>query len=259
MVELDRMPQHTEKDAKAMARYGDHEKGLDSEVIQFAFEGHAIVKTFYDYHDIAENLLKGLNVTVNNNKLVPPEDRAAWFIKTSHNDEIWDRLKKNGARVVDIKGREHLVIPNAHSSDHSIYFFGSILDRSRDIAHEIGVMCGLPVIEVRGGRPINDMDLRYERFEAAEKIKDGSGIEANEPVTYTLANLDTNLATRDYAAGAGSDMARRMEDAWPWKTAGAEFDDPFSREALAYYSEALPAAEFIAMIQERINTRSADL
>ena len=232
------LPEHAEEDKDIMGRYKGQEEGFVRDVIDYAFDGNAIIKPFFNYRDLAKGLLERLNVSIeeDDNGLIPVEDRVAWLIKTSQGDEISERMAANKIPVRDAKGNKLDVIPSARANNHTVYFFGSILDRERDLAHEIGVMCGLPALYFdKKGRPINEMDERYEKY-----LKDG--IDANKPAVYKLANLDNNLDTRDFASGA---FLARVKTSWPWAASGEELVDPFSNKALAYYAAALPAAEMV--------------
>ncbi|GEM_PF-2453610 len=66
----------------------------------------------------------------------------------------------------------------------------------RSLFHEVGVICGLPVIRVdEDGRVYNEIDERVDKWFNGESKRDW------EEVTYDLVDLDKNLPDRDYADG----------------------------------------------------------
>lgn len=208
-------------DAKAIARYKKHEEGMDA-VIRYAHEHGLTAKpnpSNFDYHETVLQLLKHLNIKIENpHGLTPIEDREFWLVKLT--PDLQQKMKE-----LDPELAEYRIRYLAHSSNNAVHVFvkeedynlltgeeaidrftpllglrivGDELDEAvteiRDICvHEIGVMLGQDESKLSDGSvfpSFNELDLRYSNFWKTEPV-----------LVATIVNLDENLLTRDYAAG----------------------------------------------------------
>lgn len=171
-----------------------------------------------------------------NPQLKKPQDREFFVVEiTPEREKI---LEKNKLILRDEKGNIKEVIGWAHPSNRAWHIllttsqihdlkdglregagcikYRRVIEEIRlHMAHDYGVMCGLPILRFEGNRPINEMDERYRRGQ--EDITSGkhgtqvalakalfgledwfTGIEGYK--CYPLADLDTNLRVRDYAS-----------------------------------------------------------
>ncbi|GEM_PF-2907591 len=227
----EKLPSYT----KAVERYARHEEGEDA-VIRYAHE-HGLarepLKDRLDYSSWVTYSFRRLSIKVANPKnLTPIENREFRLIKVTRElKRLMLSLPK--AIVVGADGEEHEVAYIAHSSNNAVYVFvgendfdiltnpdrkptPEELGFARDttcvwLIHELGVMLGLiPHRFIRHGigegdqDPVNEIDERFFGF-----VKD-SNIKFPE-LKLDIANLDTNLATRDFAAGSAHGVVRKLK------------------------------------------------
>ncbi|MGD2279366.1 MAG: class II fructose-bisphosphate aldolase, partial [Candidatus Omnitrophota bacterium] len=240
------LPKRPEKDEKAIARYVQHEKGIDA-IIRYAHENGLVDKPAKFILDIKEELpklLKRLNVEISTpDGLTPIEDREIFIIDRGRLPGEMQVMLMN-TTLVDESGKEFRVDCCAHSSNSAIYIFmpesfayEALAGKGQHeewvqemaaetvrwvfyihLAHEVGVICGLPAAPmvhhtpVPGDLPVpeNEIDRRFRALNNADNIKPfvDMGPLKFEPLSLTVADLDKNLLTRDYAAG---DQALRAQ------------------------------------------------
>lgn len=215
-------------DARAIARYVQHEKGIDT-VIRYAHE-HGLAK-----RPSEENFYKKTIGLLSEKLLVKPrkswgipriEDREFFLVPlTEEIRKMKDELPR--AKVIDKNGVEYEVEYYAHSSNKAVHIFidkedfdimmkpeirtvADETDRAlavayiyRKLAHEMGDILGLEVVEVKkdiDGKylVINKLDQRCDEWFSKEKVQ---GDPKDLRLKLKVVDLDTNLKTRDYAAG----------------------------------------------------------
>ncbi|MBU0571183.1 MAG: hypothetical protein KJ995_03450 [Candidatus Omnitrophica bacterium] len=226
---LDILPRRkTQKpeDAKAIERYIQHEKGIDS-VLEYAHENNLVQGMGEIWSESLLNRLQTLlklNITTLDG-LVPVEKREIFWVKMTPDL----KAKMKPVEIVDENGKEHSMNYISHSSNSAIHIFVSekyfeIFDAIaghkievepksekddtatvsayfnadqqegiKSLIHELGVIFGYPVTEVKDGIPYNLLDKRWEKVQQGERP-------ANE-LQATVIDLDQNLLTRDYAMG----------------------------------------------------------
>ncbi|MFA6142867.1 MAG: ROK family protein [Candidatus Omnitrophota bacterium] len=217
--------QRPAEERKAIGRYIQEEEGIDA-VIRYACENGLAKeprKNRFNYSEWVKETLSRLNMNVENpKKLVPIEKRRFRFIKmTSEIKKMMRDLPR--ANIVDSKGREHEIPYAAHSSNNAVYVFVDpdeyemLTDPKRaadpfrlgiikDLAcvlliHEMGVMLGLvPDRFIDRRYPVNEIDKRYSTLKQNPTTR-------FEELTLDIVDLNTNLATRDYAAGRKAQAA----------------------------------------------------
>ena len=175
LLQMD-LPRRTQKDTSAIKSFISHDMGYD-EAIQYAFR-HNIVKKAPTSN--ISKILKQLGITITNPdpaNLYDPHERPVYFIPLV--EGVREVLEKSPAVVIDAEGNEHVItVPEAHTSNSGVYFFVEVEDWEdlgpyaknqfsdmrtkwvRTLVHEIGVMCGLPVIHVDdNGKLYNEFDF----------------------------------------------------------------------------------------------------
>jgi len=209
----------TEKDAGAINRYKQQEK-VDA-ILDYAHKKNFTLTdngVNFDYSKAIGRIISNLRLNIDNpGNMIPLENRQFHVVILT--DEIGKMLEESGIDLEAKNGAKQRVIPIACSSNNTVHIFLheadiSALNRggaNKEFAakhimdylvHEVGVMLGLPILRFIDGRPVNEIDERYNEY-----IVRGS-IARLEPKNYSIANLDTNLATRDYAAGKRRTTAR---------------------------------------------------
>lgn len=243
------LPQRQPKDEKAIDRYIQYEKGMDS-VLRYAHEHGCLIKHSFSHLDIKSfihSVLVMLNINIENpGNLIPIEDREVYYVKQT--PEITKMLEENPLVITDENGNEHKIIPRSLSRNNAVYLFApekeyvyfdyfisnelywdaeelkpwfhcydydrtdratavyihGWYDYDKDahypqmplflgeipdlIVHEIGVMCGLPVISVdKYGQAHNEIDLRWGEYRSMGDKFDAPA------VTYSLVSFDTTL------------------------------------------------------------------
>ena len=199
------------EDAKAIDKYVQQEKGIDT-VIRYAHEHNLPIRISFDnplfsYTLTVQHLIKYLNLVSDDTaSLQLLAARKCYIIPITL--EIDKMLKESVITIIAEDGTVKKQIPYAHSSNNAVHIFlnedeiktlkngeyykgASIADRlMKTVAHEIGVMLGCPILKFEYGMPINEIDIRYRNYLLAKPLASKR---------YSVANLDTNLLTRDYA------------------------------------------------------------
>ncbi|MFH1798972.1 MAG: hypothetical protein ABH844_06555 [Candidatus Omnitrophota bacterium] len=184
------------EDAKAIARYVEHELKIDRPIEDAWKKG--LVTKIENYGTIVLELLQRLNVTITTPEgLIPIEDRDFYMVTvpTGARKTITISYEEDG----EIKESEIKV--NAHSSNNAVYFFAEEYSNAGDVAalaHEIGAVCGLPMLNAKGK---NALDLRYAKKNVETFHGDVSVSESvPEFETLELTVVDSNnIRNRDYA------------------------------------------------------------
>ncbi|MFH1665877.1 MAG: hypothetical protein ABIA77_07015 [Candidatus Omnitrophota bacterium] len=215
------------EDEDAIYRYISHELGLDRIIREAHEKGLAKrpKETTLPFRVAIQHLYSILNVNIQNpEKLWPIEEREFFIIKKT--PEIEKELSEHYMFVADVHGNSTAIIPSAHSSNYAVHLFvdeeayenyfeekGPVWEAKRRaeeeygiaialptylwgmLAHEVGVMCGLPMLVVDPGDEkcfFNEMDIR---------LKEGFLEKKELPHAFLqITDLDKNLLTRDYAA-----------------------------------------------------------
>jgi len=216
------------EDARAIQRYIDHEKGVDTLIADAHKKGLAkkpLVEK-YNYQDEVLKLFNILNIKVENpNNLTPIEDREFFLIPMTR--EILQKMHSLPMVRVPVEGGadEVELFCEAHSSNGAMHIFVDVVTFdaltkrnkvsekvmnaanmivSGTIAHEIAAICNQEMLEYglvsesglyTDAWWVNILDQRY-----ADYIANDGDIPEHE-LMLQIADLDQNLMTRDYAAG----------------------------------------------------------
>jgi len=202
------------EDAKAIARYIKHEKNVDS-LIKFAHEnGYAATPTqkAFDYKQEIKALIEKLGVEVSLEDLESMMNRE--FFMVEYNDDV---EKSDTTTIVDKFGNEHEVFWYAHSSNSAVHvitgasYYDVLIQRpwidneeKKDalkylrerLVHEIGVMLGRPILEVRSNLETNN--ILDQRWKVLKEDPDATF----EKLKLQVVDLD-NVRDRDYAMAKG--------------------------------------------------------
>ncbi len=213
IVRQDILPEWKTEDLKAGETYGQQEQGIDKLLEWCHNPKNFVVKV--DYSREYTGIVKGMTERADTNidvvnplNLMPIEDRPCTIILI--NPEVERRLKECGIELQAQDGTRQTVISYCHSSNGAVNKFvypdqyskwnsdniqvkaAEVRQVMRDIGHEIGVMLGLPILKFEkiGEEffPINEIDQRLNDPKARVTHK-----------TFAIADLDTNLSTRDHA------------------------------------------------------------
>ncbi|OGW76053.1 MAG: hypothetical protein A2Z72_07770, partial [Omnitrophica bacterium RBG_13_46_9] len=253
----DGVPERNKTDRAAINRYIQQETNIDS-VLRFAHDnGLAMTPEaqVFNYKETVRGLLNTLGITVEPpaNGLKPIEERGFFIVRET--DAVKSMLR--AVTVPDKDGIPHLIErPWAHSSNYAVHVFlpenlfdammneTDVLTAYREkatsfvdsvLAHEIGVMLGLPILP--GGT--NEVSRRYQEAlgDFQKPVRHDSFRKKFEPLQMTIVDLDTNLKTRDYAMGENKKFPQNVyyfgvSGIKPEKRASVENAIPFLREFL---------------------------
>ncbi len=212
------MPQIRPEDKQAIARYIQHEKGVDAVIAYAHKQGLAkeLAPTQFDYRNFVERLLSEIGIKVTNPEgLLPIQDRKFYLVKLTK--EIQGMISDNPTAIIDAEGKVHAVTYFAHSSNNAIHIFvpeatfetlmtsdfkagqtAAYREASREVAakltYEIGVTLGFPVTVDSDGNLWNELNRRVVANSDQRKA-----FRVN-PLEVAVVNLD-NVKVRDYAAG----------------------------------------------------------
>jgi len=219
------LPVRTEDDLRAIDRYVRHAGSMDKvikqafkdgRVISFPAKSSARAKINSNIRKRLREMHVDVKPSYDREKVKQMKDIEARDINFILLDKYAEEtLRNDPVVIIDESGEEHTIaMPRGHASDHAIHIFVTQKEYSkiynhgashlftdmgdgltRTLVHEIGVMCGLPVLSVAEGRVFNELDLILEGYSAGIKPADG------EQKTYALVDLDEQTAMRDYAAG----------------------------------------------------------
>lgn len=241
------VPQRKLEDDLAIEAYKSHES-LDR-VIAYAHErglAKEPILSRFNFSDIVQSIYAGLNIEVRNpapGNLIPIEDRKLYLIPlTQEIKAILSQagiLGSNGMHPVAkiaYKDRLILVPCSMTSSNNTVHVFLNEKDYemltlddigmtatnkasirswfTRQISHEIGVMCGIGNSLNNDHLPFNDIDHRYTDASF-------TGKKPSEKLILTLANLD-HVKGRDYAASGiymdftrlAKEVSRKLGKGW---------------------------------------------
>ncbi|MDD5634913.1 MAG: ROK family protein, partial [Candidatus Omnitrophica bacterium] len=205
------------KDMAAILRYMKQE-AYDRNVIQWAHENG--LTTEIDIQEDIDAILEKANISIEG---IEDIKRRKCYLIPADVINVYTRMVRYPVTFVDSQDKVHKIIAYAHSSNNAIHIFlpGHIINQlnsgkqgedtasahqplRRRLAHELGVMVGLPVQRSEPESipdkqvsfmspqamhfPINEIDIRYG---ATEELENKS---------FTVVDLDKNLIKRDYAA-----------------------------------------------------------
>ena len=176
----------SDADEKAIARYIEHQKNEDA-VIRLAHKNNLVTEMQQKPKASYVATLKAkLNLQITTPEgLLPPEERSIFLVQMTPAL----KAKMKPVTVIDENKNEHLVNYDAHSSNKAIHMF---VEKDTSFVHELGVILGYPVIGIKDGKPYNLIDQRWQKHLNGETL---------EPLHATVADLNTNLLTRDFASG----------------------------------------------------------
>jgi hypothetical protein len=185
----------------------------------YEHEMEEIIKKFGEY---------GIKIIDNENPNIPAiSQRQASVLNIEDKSPIEKFLNENKVTLRDVNGNIVNMIPSAHMSNHYINILlkaDEIIDlKNRNPAardkmierwvHEAGVACGLPILFFEDTTPVNLFDLVWRHkgdWNSAYDELTAKGIKVelawiaerqDNYRVYKVQDLDTNIATRDFAVG----------------------------------------------------------
>ncbi|MFH0763825.1 MAG: NAD(P)-dependent oxidoreductase [Candidatus Omnitrophota bacterium] len=208
----------TASSIKAAGIYTQHEK-VDG-ILDYAHRGGLTLtaeEARFDYKGTIADIISELKLDIENpGGMAPLQDRKFYLVPLT--GKIASMLNESRVEHETKNGAKQKVIVHTHSSNNAVHLFLNreaiddlkrggarakfVEGRIKDyLVHEVGAMLGLSVLRFIDSRPENEIDVRHN-----ELLLKGRKAEFKRK-KYYIANLDTNLAARDYAAGATTQAA----------------------------------------------------
>lgn len=220
-----------EAGTEARARYREHER-YDKEVIAWAQNnGRGIKMEQGLFRTFLRKVSEFTNIEIEDNpSLRKIENRKCYLYAYEDDkripDELRNRIFKYTMTVRAEDGTVQSIPVFSHSSNEAFHMLlpRKIVDAllntiGRDaagalyvaaerqfqiaLAHELGAVCDQPVLSVSAQRCVNEASQRYLQHST-------SGMAPRDTLNITVTDLDTNLATRDYAYSEAA--SGKMED-----------------------------------------------